>query len=351
MTIATSIGTTAQTTLSRLGTDVEALTWREAQIQSGLDWTVSKIQHSHALTGEPIESFGIYRDDNGAFLGQVGNQFTPVQNTNAFQFVDDILSHVPDAKFKNAGSVDGGKMVFCSARIGGFEVTGGDVHDAMLTFSDGKDGKTGCKAQISIYRQVCSNGLHRWINDAALSFRRTKNVEARLKNAAHFVRNIQSDLTGIREKFEILASRKIDSGVTVQTILDRMFPETAGEKAGRNNYTRQEKQALIASLFESNDNGAFPEQDKTAFAMFNAVTNYVDHHASYKVTANRSGMVGAELQASQAMFGSGNALKNTALDIILEETANARTVKPVKFYQAGSSDDAILLASILDDGE
>src|SRR6478672_8370626 len=79
----------------QLGAEVNALTWEEAMTQANLNWTVSKEQHRSArpdANGEYplIDAYGIYRDDTDAFLGQVGNVFTPIQNIDQFKFVDSL---------------------------------------------------------------------------------------------------------------------------------------------------------------------------------------------------------------------------------------------------------------------
>ncbi len=92
----------------QLGSEVNALRWEDAMKQAKLDWTVSKEQHRSArpnAAGEYplIDAYGVYRDDNDQFLGQVGGIFTPIQNLEQFQFVDSLIESVDGAHYVAAG--------------------------------------------------------------------------------------------------------------------------------------------------------------------------------------------------------------------------------------------------------
>jgi hypothetical protein len=72
---------------------------------------------------------------------------------------------------------------------------------------------------------------------------------------------------------------------------------------------------MIASNFMQNDGGKIKNIDGSAYALLQAVTQYVDHQ--------RDGLRVGEstlekVRAENAMFGTGNQFKNEALDRICE---------------------------------
>jgi hypothetical protein len=71
-----------------------AVTWQNAMRLAGLDWTVIK-QNLYDSHGKSLSAFGIFRTDDNEFLGAVGERYTPIQNVQAFQFVDALLESTP----------------------------------------------------------------------------------------------------------------------------------------------------------------------------------------------------------------------------------------------------------------
>jgi phage/plasmid-like protein (TIGR03299 family) len=318
---------TVRNSVETLGRPVDAMTWQDALGQSGLDWTVTKRQHLSPIDGQPVASWGIYRDDNAAFLGQVGAGYTAVQNAEQFAFADDLIATIDGARYVAAGAIGNGERVFAVAHIANFEVgTWGDLHDAYLVISDWKNALGALRAQISIFRKVCSNGMHRWMVDSAMRFRHTRNVKSRMVQASLSAGAIGNTIDGFRGDLNLLVSREITKAETVQTVLDRLFPATPAElaepdAAKRDNFARFEAQRTVAELFADNDAGAFPSEARTAYALYNAYTRYTDHFATPRSTSASNGRSDDDRRATSALFGNGSERKARAMDIILEETA------------------------------
>ena len=119
--------------------------------------------------------------------------------------------------------------------------------------------------------------------------------------------------------------------------MERLFPKRTKENAAGETVevvqTRRENTlASILNLFEYNDGNAFPEQQGTAYALFNSVTNHVDHDRT-----------GTSERAKSAMFGSGDRLKVSAFNTILEI---AKDMPQVDFSQLGKRDYAYIPSKI-----
>jgi hypothetical protein len=217
-----------------------------------------------------------------------------------------------------AGSSQGGQRVFVAAKIDEFDLGAeGDKHTAYLIISDWKNSRGKCRAQILIERQICSNGMTAFISEAAMSWKHTKNVNKRMQSVAKSIDLVTETLATLKAKMTTLQTRKV-SREQVTRILDRLYPPTEAEVTeNKVNKQRAERQAFVLELLENNDNNAFPSEAGTAFAMLQSVTNSVDHSQVARATG---AMTVEQKRADNALFEKGAEFKQSALEIILEET-------------------------------
>jgi hypothetical protein len=115
----------------------------------------------------------------------------------------------------------------------------------------------------------------------------------------------------IRDKMRILAQKKV-TRPAMEDVFKRLFP---GDEKGNLHTKTQNNISDILSLYEYNDNNAFPVVRGTAYNLVNACTEYAD-----KVrTARGGGMEGMdEARATSALFGSGDKFKQDAFDYIYQ---------------------------------
>jgi len=123
----------------------DAVTWEKAMELAGLNWRVvlmplatrkpsaadQRDRNGRLLrgAGEVITvpgNFAVMRDMDGAFLGVVGDQYTVIQNRDAFGFVDSLLAAEAGAHYESAGALGNGERIWCLARVPGadFNVLG-----------------------------------------------------------------------------------------------------------------------------------------------------------------------------------------------------------------------------------
>ena len=78
--------------------------------------------------------------------------------------------------------------------------------------------------------------------------------------------------------------------------------------------------------------------------MLNAVTEYVDHNRTTRITEARKMYTPWQARVESAVFGSGATLKTNALDLILKETERCKVREP-KIY-SGSILDSVINATV-----
>lgn len=310
----------------KLGQRVDtAATWEDAMKLANLDWNIVKVQNyarNPANKVVPTESWTVYRDRDNMELGTVGAGYTVKQNAECFQFVDTLLEANGGSHYDSAGALGNGSRIWCSVRVPKADFAiGNDKHESYLVFTTSHDGSMAHTAKISSVRVVCQNTLNAALGEAGAMFRvrHTKNGDARLASAKQLMGSVVINANTLAEKLKALSNRKM-TRVSMVAILNRLFPVPKDENSST---TRRENViSEVLSIYAANDNGAFPEQRGTAYNLLNAVTNYTDHVRTARITKDREGMDISLARAENAVVGSGDALKASALAVITEETTD-----------------------------
>lgn len=269
--------------------------------------------------GQLIDSWGIFRTDTGRFLGNVGPDYTPIQHTEGFKFLDVLVGEVNGAHFETAGSLGNGETIWglinLNAKIGVKNTE--DVVNNYLMFKTGHIGNYTFSFQGCSTRVVCENTLNMALREGRSEFRirHTPNFNERLQQAHDIIAGFKEWNESVDDKINYLASHVIDRDNMIN-ILDELFP--ADQEGNRSTRSKNNIEKIL-NLYESNDGNAIPQIRGTAYNLLNAVTQYVDHERSVKGNNPRS-------RGESAMFGSGHQFKSRAMDIILAETQNMKSI-------------------------
>lgn len=327
----------------------KAVNWKEAMQLAGLDWTVMKrplFARSNSTGTELFEipdQVGIFRDSDGAYLGTVGDGYEPIQNIRAFEFIDTLLESIDGAHYDSAGALQRGNIIWVSATVPmGFEVTPGDRHETYLNFSTSHDGSLKARGKLMTTRVVCWNTLSSGLKESSAEFsvKHTASAESKFAAARELMQGVRQNVATLTEKLRTLASRRMTRDTMVD-VMDRLFPKAKKEKSTRRDNVVKD----VLAAYESNDRNAFPEQRGTAFNLLNAVTEYTDHQRTARVTDAKANYTVQQARAESAVFGSGDALKTRALDLILETTAGNPVVARQTFVMTSGLLDAALDAA------
>jgi phage/plasmid-like protein (TIGR03299 family) len=339
-----------------LGQNVsQAVTWAEAIKLAQLDWEVVKEPLFDQFQVR-VPGYGVIRADNRQCLGIVGEQYAPIQNKYAFDFVDTMIAANGGTKFESAGGLYSGQTIWCLARVpkGDGEVVPGDKHEAYLLFTSSHDGSKAAICKIVTVRVVCHNTLTAALAGAgqAIKIRHSPSAEAKLEKAKLFLGNAVQQMEDLRLKMRQLAEREM-TRESFALALDRLFPVPKGKEVDNSSARRDNLLAEVIQLYEQNDgNSGIASIKGSAYNLLNAVTQWTDHARGVRLTDKRTGMSEQAARADNAIFGTGAQLKENALDIILEATASnpvrqySQTFVPVVTSATGPHDD--LLNAVLD---
>ena len=299
-----------------------AMNGEEMQKAAQIDWLVE--QHpiyihrvvvnpdgTKSVVHQQIPGLANVRADNFFHLGNVSEKYKVVQNSEAFDFVDNLHKD-GIIKYESAGSLKGGKFVWVLAKMPQeFEVVAGDKLEQYILFTTAHDGSRAVRVMPTSVRVVCWNTLSlATANESkGLSIRHKGNIFDKLADAKKCIMTAQNKFNGFHENARKLASVKFDIG-QLKAMTELLFPK----EKGKNDTRRAKARASIMAAF-TDDPQNIDGVRGTAWAAFNAITQHVDHHSGYKGsnTAEK-----AEAKMDSVLLGANSRLKTNAYNVMLK---------------------------------
>ena len=129
--------------------------------KAGVDWKVEELPSFVNLNGEQIATGqkALVRATDGRVLTNVGKDWNPVQNEQAFEFFSEYV-FAGDMEMHTAGSLRDGQMVWALAKVKeSFDLFDGDQVDSYLLFSNPHQYGRSIDVRFTPIRVVCNNTL------------------------------------------------------------------------------------------------------------------------------------------------------------------------------------------------
>lgn len=303
------------------------LTAEEAIKESLLNWEVEQVPvyHRNPVDEELMEvpdQFLVRRNDNYNPLAIMSSRYTPIQNLEAFSFFDDIIGS-GRACWDTAGSLKGGRIVFMQAELEGSLFLNSNPDDKTvkkILFFTSHDGSKALTGLLTPYRIICSNSFNAALRNNTNCFKiyHRKNFAEKKHEASKvlgFANAFYDDLQLVMNKF---AEEEVSKSF-VEGFVNALVPAELNPETGRISTRTSNRRNDIASLFTSGkgNNG------KTKWDLFNAVTEYVDHHQGGRLTESRKNRsdegvsIETEARFERAILGAGARMKQQAMDLLL----------------------------------
>jgi phage/plasmid-like protein (TIGR03299 family) len=314
-----------------LGTRVDGLQSAQAMIAAaGLDWSVELkrlfvwADERSTPSLECEDHRAIVRADTGRVLGVASKRYQPIQNTQAADIVDALVTE-GGAHVEVAGALGRGERCWMLAHIpADFEVMRGDVVKPYFLLAWGHDGKHGIAGKLTPIRVVCHNtltaaGLGRgvkWSRAADVYIRHYGDPTLNIEQAQKALGLARKQAEQTAEAFGALAGVQM-TDTEVAEYFTRVFPSPAMPELGAlmagadPDYNERiarwtAHQERLVQLYNT---GLGSELARgTAWGAYNAATEWVDH--TYPVLAN--GKVSTTRQQS-VLFGAYAGVKERAL--------------------------------------
>lgn len=249
---------------------------------ASLDWNVIQ-KPVYDEYGNEYEKFRInLREDTSKVLGMVTSSYNPVQNLDAFEFVND-LSQTGGFKFDRAGAFKGGKAIWVMGHLPKVDILGDDI-DNNVVFINSHDGTAGVKVLMTPVRCICSNMLNLAIKRAQRSWtaKHTIKINSRLEEARHTLSLANNYIDKLTLEAEQMASTKI-SEAEIEAIFDAMFPMQPGKDTERK---IRNISLLKNGLFKCYNEDDIKQFKGTVYGAVNAFADLIDHRTPGRITEN-----------------------------------------------------------------
>ena len=314
------IAYSGKTPWHELGTKFDDLmTSQEALDAAGLNFTVSKIPvgFAHPETGETVmvdDRYATVRTDTFAGLGTVGKSYQPIQNKDAFNFMDGLVE-TGDVRYEVAGSLYGGKRVWMLAKLPSQTVIShDDVTDHYLLLSNGHDGQRGCSVAFTTVRVVCANTLR--MADERLKhqikIRHSGSIQTKLDDAKVVLGLAGDTFKEWGDKARALSFKDVRTQAAVNDFLCQVIGVKGMDDLAPTQKVVRER---LLALSETGMGTDLPGVKGTYWGLFNAVTEFVDHDKAHKGrTASRSM---EEVRLESITTGGGDIMKQRAWNLAL----------------------------------
>lgn len=330
-----------------LGVNVDrAVNSADAIAYANLAWEVRKVPLSYIdPAGVPQvapDVFGIMRQDTGKLLGSVGSRYAPIQNKDAFGFLDAVLADF-GAKYETAGALYGGSKVWMLVHMPKqtFDATPGDTIEPYILFTNTHDGSGAASCFPTSVRVVCANtlrtaghGKHKGLNIrhtgsvrakiaaaqqalgfAAKSFEWFKNVSQTLVHTPladirHYANDVLDAVLDVTAA-DALKGADVLAAAVATTDAER----TLARKSFANKIERRGE--ILTDILTRYDSDRCQPRG-TAWGALNAITEHADH--SRPARQSRDVELRQSRRFESAIDGDADTMKQTALELALEYT-------------------------------
>lgn len=308
-----------------LGTEIKAGTSPVAALTAaGLDWNAIRKDLFFRGGGDVFNAaetkvpdrFAIVRSDNGAYLGNVGRTYRPVQNREQAEFIEALVGE-GNASVECCGSLFGGAKQFWTVKVGETAIEAekrADVLRQYMIVANCHDGSGTFKSFWSPTRVVCNNTLRAALSKMAdgVSIRHTTNVKERIAAAKLTLGICAQYYDALGNAFQKMAETRIERE-QYDDILARIFAPVVLDGADQAKRLKAELEAkqTIATITDNLRTEAkmFNLTRITAWDAYNSVT----HYSSHQMTSRKSRTATPnEQRFERVLFGDGQRVQSAA---------------------------------------
>jgi phage/plasmid-like protein (TIGR03299 family) len=301
----------------RQGTKLDhPATAQEAITAAQLDWKVVKLPLFAGSKRIPVtDRFAVVRrtgeliQKTDPVLGVVSNEYTPLQNRQAFQFFDPIVGQNA-AVYHTAGALGNGERVWILAKLPGhIRVVGDDITEKYLLLSNSHDGKSSVTIKFTPVRVVCQNTLTLALNEgSAWRVSHHADIHQKLRQAHQMLGLIHDRFAGMEQTFQAMSRVQLDSQ-RLGEYLAAVYPDQA----------EPEKQSLVQRdrhwsefFFDQGRGNRLAGVAGSLWAGFNGITEWIDHHKTRQNPNQR---------LNSAWFGESARIKVRAYTVAMDKMA------------------------------
>lgn len=322
-----------------------------------LDWDVQLCPLTTQFNFDTLDApgFALVRTDVGKVLSVVGQRYQPVQNREAFAFLDAAVAG-NETRYETAGALDDGRRVWLLARMPKSDFTVGkdDRTEAYALMATSHDGSSAVRVLPTSVRVVCQNtlGLALRGSRTGLSIRHTGEVKDKLDAAQQVLGTVARRMEQAKDEAQRLAAARVDDKTAVE-YWQTLLPTDAYRIAGIERHAKPapltldavvaataKSDAVVLELLSAAESRRLETAEReaernrealgailgnyvmhgqaetrgTAWAAYNAVSEWTDHQRQYRGRDQRARL---ESRMDSVLFGQCAQLKQQAYSAAL----------------------------------
>jgi phage/plasmid-like protein (TIGR03299 family) len=160
---------------------------------------------------------------------------------------------------------------------GHIRIIGDDIADKFVLLSNGHDGTAAVRIGLTPIRVVCQNTLSLALRGmGGLSIRHYPDVAKRVQQAHSILRLVNERLHDAEQVMQQMARTPMAGG-RLRAYFEQVMPTTEGTEVHRD--LVKHRHDRLAELFETGEGNNLPGVRGTAWAAYNAVTQWADRES------------------------------------------------------------------------
>jgi phage/plasmid-like protein (TIGR03299 family) len=285
--------------------DVDSKT---AIIKAGLDWQVEK-QPLYAsrdqINSQVVDSHkAVVRTSDQKVLGVVGNRYHPLQNIEAFTFMDSLVEE-GRMKYHTAGSLRGGQKIWLLGKVSNSEIVPGDQVDNYIFLHNTHDGTSSLRVLFTNVRVVCANTAQAALQEGqgeGMKIRHTINIKDRMRQAQEILGFAKTNFHNFNTWAKSAARTQLSANQW-DSIVERIIPLPPIDKVTNKVTTmRQNIRDQITELYYNGTGQDIPGVAGTGWAAYNAVVEYANYYKKARSQNQQEKRFEASLFGSSAQL-------------------------------------------------
>ena len=293
----------------------------EVAIEKGnLGWGVTS-EPIFLADGTPCANRrAIVRDDIRTTLGIVSPKYRPLQNREAFSFLDSLMMDGV-LQYESAFALRGGEQIALLARLPSVDIViEGDTSLRYVLLTNSHDGTGAMTVLPTGVRVVCANtialalqsGKNRTLSMRHMHSEDSKNEK--LDMMRNYLSQFDAQFTAYTDAARSLTKVNVGKDAGWKFIKE-LFPEPASDAGARAKTTWQAKTDRIVDLYRHDATNNLPGMGGTWWSLFNAVTQYLDHESNFR------GVNAVDNKIESVMYGKIAQTKARAMELALAVVA------------------------------
>lgn len=309
----------------------EEVSGQEMLKLAGIDYEVYSREIFTTIETDAVlipDQKAIVRKDTKTVLGVVGKDFEIYQNREIVDFFEG-LAQEKKIIFETAGALNKGETVWIQARIPDLQMCiKGDYINGYMAIRTGHIGNYTLSCFPTLTRILCQNTMKMANSEykantkkkgknnihTGFAIRHTRNMRQTVVQVQQAYAKVMKDFDNTKQLYEILAGKEVtqqELKAYFEKCMETKSEEKQAQALSKLAQARLDtKMDSLMKLWNSPTNQSGTKG--TLFAAYNTVVEYVDFERGIRCTDGET--TDAACRFESAMFGSGDALKQEALE-------------------------------------